>query len=57
MGQRLDEAGRQVAFDRHNDPDTLPLEPVRDAAGELVIITVKVDSGYRLRLVLGNRNG
>lgn len=49
MGQRLDEAGRQVAFDRNNDPAELPLEPVRDAAGESVAITVPVD-GRRIQL-------
>ncbi len=42
MGQRLTAAGEQVAIDRENDPDRLPLDAVLDPNGEPLHITLKL---------------
>ena len=50
MGQGIDEEGQQVVIERPNDPATMPLDLLRDEAGEPIEITIPLgDDSLALR--------
>ena len=50
MGQAVDEHGRQVVLERHNDPAALPLEPVTDDTGAPLEVSLELaGAGIQLR--------